>query len=113
MDHQKYYDINNLKEAKSLLLKEWIELYNLVSHINNLSKKIGSPNSVSSLPSDIVTLFDALDAMPSALSSLNTAYRARTKANLLHRIDRFNLKGTQLVLARCLYIDMEKIIREV
>ena len=110
---QKYYDIDNLKEAKSLLPKEWSELYNLVSRINRLSTNFSSPGSISALPADIVMLFDALDAMPSALSSLNTAYRARTKANLLHRIDRFNLKGTQLVLARCLYIDMEKIIREV
>ncbi len=112
MDHQKYYDIDNLRKAKSLLLKEWGELYSIVSRIHKLSDKIAG-SGFSTLPSDIVMLLDALDAMPSALSSLNTAYRARTKANLLHRIDRFNLKGTQLVLARCLYIDMEKIIREV
>ena len=113
MDNQKYYDVGKLKEARFLLFKEWVDLYNLVSLINRLSNKIGNSGSVSTLPSDIVALFDALDALPSALSSLNAEYRARTKANLLHRIDRFNLKGTQLVLARCLYIDMEKIIREV
>ena len=57
-------------------------------------------------------LLDAMDAMPSALSSLNTAYRARTKANLLYKINGFNLKGTQLDLALSLYFDMDKIIHE-
>ena len=111
MDHQKYYDIDNLRKAKSLLLKEWGELYSIVSHIHKLSDKIAG-SGFSTLPSDIVMLLDALDAMPSALSLLNTAYRARTKANLLYKIDGFNLKVTQLDLAETMYVDMTNIIHE-
>lgn len=111
MDHQKYYDIDNLRKAKSLLLKEWGELYSIVSRIHKLSDKIAG-SGFSTLPSDIVMLLDALDAMPSALSLLNTAYRERTGTNLLYKIDRFNLKGTQLVLAETMYVDMTNIIHE-
>ncbi|MGI6079645.1 MAG: hypothetical protein ACOYBV_01495 [Candidatus Avilachnospira sp.] len=111
MDHQKYYDIDNLRKAKSLLLKEWGELYSIVSRIHKLSDKIAG-SGFSTLPSDIVMLLDALDAMPSALSLLNTAYRARTKANLLYKIDGFNLKVTQLDLAETMYVDMTNIIHE-
>ena len=108
---QKYYDIDNLRKAKSLLLREWGELYSIVSRIHKLSDKIDG-SGFSTLPSDIVMLLDALDAMPSALSSLNTAYRARTKANLLYKIDGFNLKVTQLDLAETMYVDMTNIIHE-
>ena len=111
MDHQKYYDIDNLRKAKSLLLKEWGELYSIVSRIHKLSDKIAG-SGFSTLPSDIVMLLDALDAMPSALSLLNTAYRARTKANLLYKIDGFNLKVTQLDLAETMYVDMTNISHE-
>ena len=111
MDNQKYYDVGKLKEARFLLFKEWVDLYNLVSLINRLSNKIAG-SGFSTLPSDIVMLLDALDAMPSALSLLNTAYRARTKANLLYKIDGFNLKVTQLDLAETMYVDMTNIIHE-
>ena len=112
MDHQKYYDIDKLREAKSLFSEKWATLYGTVEHVHNLSDKIGSPGSVSNLPLDIVKMFDALDALPSALSSLNTAYRECTGTNLLYKIDRFNLKGTQLVLAETMYVDMTNIIHE-